>query len=969
MCKRKKNKLILWSLLVALLIGFFNLRISFSSIFAGTQIETDWNPAEKAVELGDTLLSVDNILEIEVAIYDVLELIGIGVYDVYGVPIRIGNERSEDDFFLYDFEVGLLADSFLKQNYLSFEAIAESWRSMGIPIVPLASSSSELVTALAVEEALRELRKTAEAEPDNPEGFIVRLIDELGNREQFPFDLLDEDDDEPEVEGLAAGMKDVVEEQLALVRKEAIQDGDHEMLARLEILESEEGKKALIDAMLQGDMFVMMRLLMGEDEIDELATEMREQQREMSQDDDVHEGMVRFLGDASQFFSGQDVDFIQINIDYMKDEMEHNLNLREQRIDEMKKEVSDTYDYMKNIPANRYSLAVYNANLFVIEANVEVDLLEDKHIYISNKVEPWEEEYKDIKKITEEIESQFGLPFTDTKEVSKLYFDPIQALLLHIDMFLEPRELDRVAVSNKPKSIVDHIKAFFGNLSPLVLAQNCQIGNSQGNYPDAYGALNNLLSTARSVRGIIQDIKNVGLNQSYSNAAKNIVRGAIQTAATELVVDLYYHEGSRVTKAGSQNPTASIHMRHNEPRPDKYIRIEARIESPFLDALSDILNDIDPSRACGPIRDLLGMPDPLGSLHDIADFDKSGVPIRFEPESEFLFNFLLYASGWDAIHGTTFTKNTNNQGVADGIFYLNKEAPDVGGWTEVTASPLRVQAMVNASEAAIYNPARWGLAVGEELFRPVQTHVQIRIEHHIPVERVGKLELTRNVTETGSVRESDDNGFSELSRNGQANLVLTINNLRMDKEGNFIANYTANLSGNWTIVNTSGNYFTGSDDLPSVSYTETTSRASFTAGASGTSRGVDLIVDPRSDTYLVWPGPLLAELLSALEVIGEETITTVVTTKDGKRTETDRESIEGVGDLEDFIIMHVFDHSALFIYPKPQFSRNYDLRDSVSVTRAFPNLEIARRFGAPEPDFTHFISTNISWDLKGTGVQ
>ncbi len=960
---------------VIFLMVFALMGVFYSTVFGGYFPEHDeWDPVEKSVHFASILLEADNVHQVENAIHDILELIGIGVYDVYGMPIRIGNESSEDDFFLYDFETRLLAESFLKGTYLSLEAVAESWQSMGIPIVPLGSQGTELVSALEVEKGLRTLREAAEDNPESSEGFIVRLIDELGNREEFPFDLLDEEDDEPEIEGLAPGMKEMVQEQLDMIRQEAEEDGDHEMLARLEILESEAGQRALMEAMIEGDMFRMMQLLMGEAAIEELGEMMKEQTQEMRQDEDIPEGLFQYIDTASQFFSGQDVDFIQANIDFLKDEMEHYDRQWEKGVEEAREEISDTYKYINDLPATRYARAVYDLNSLVSQSALHLDGLQDRYEYLSNIVEPWEEEYEDMKEIMEEMESKFGLPTLDEEEVSRLHFDPIQSLLLHIDMFLEPRDM-MVASGHTGSTeryvggIIDGMQTLWSYVIPSVHAGGnpCSIGDSQGRYSDAYGGLNNLLSTSRSVRGIIKDIRNVGLNRSYTAAAKNIVRGAIQTAATEIHVDVYYVVDRVATKAGPDNPNAHIHMRHGEERPSRYIRIEARIESPFLDALSDLLSQVDPTRACGPIRDLLGAPDPLGSLHDIADHDMSGVSIRFEPESEFLFEHLLYASEWDYVRGTTFTKKTNEEGIANGIFYLNKETPDVGGWTEVTPGAVRVQAMVNASEAAIYNPASWGLAVGEEIFRPVQTHVQIRVEHHVPVQRTGTLTLTRTVTETGSTSDFDQSGYSMLSRNGRATLTLNITNLVMDEEGNMTADYNGTLTGNWEIVDTVGHYPENGDGSPSE--TVVTTKGNFTGSASGTSKGVEFRVNSRNDTYLVWPGPLLAELMARMTIRGQTTVKREVTGDDGREPdEPESDPIRGIGDLEEFIVNHIFDHSALFIGSKP-FDRGYDLSDSVHARRVIPNDELRSLLGRQPADFMHTITTNVEWNLRGVGVR
>jgi len=135
----------------------------------------EWDPVEKAEEFAAVLHNAETVSEVQAVIHDILELIGVGVYDVYGTVVRKGAEIFADDFFLYDFETRLAAEGFLAQQYLSLDAVVESWRSMGIPIRPLGNHQTELVSVAEIEKTLRALRRTAEAQPEHPAGFWIRL--------------------------------------------------------------------------------------------------------------------------------------------------------------------------------------------------------------------------------------------------------------------------------------------------------------------------------------------------------------------------------------------------------------------------------------------------------------------------------------------------------------------------------------------------------------------------------------------------------------------------------------------------------------------------------------------------------------------------------------------------------------------------------------------------------------------------
>ncbi len=940
----------------------------------------DWDPVEEAERLAAVLLEARTVFEVEEALNDILELIGIGVYDLHGTPIRVGNETSAEDFFLYGFETRLLAEGFLAERYLSLEAVVESWRSMGIPIVPLGQSTSELVSTSEVERTLRGIRRTAEENPEHPAGFWIRLFDELGNRERYPFDLLD-DDEEPAIEGFARAMQAMLEEQMDVMRREAEAEGDFEMLERLDVLQTEPGQKALLEAMAAGDTLRIMKLFMGEEEIAEVEKALREMEADLREEEEVPEHVRHMVQSVRRFLAGADIDPAELSFEFLHEQMDQLREWHQESLEAHRAAIVESYERARSGSAAEFASAIYRADQAVSSAILELELLEFELGELSDFVEDLEEEYEDNKHNWEEFERRFGLPTFDEEERSPIYLDPIQSLLLHIDMFLEPRtppEPTGGALESRVQFLKDR----------LSLVAHAQAPGGGGRSSDAFGWMNDALSTGRSIRSVINDVKNIGMERSYKGAAGAIVRGTVQTAATELHLEVFYRDDGTSRPGAPQDPRASIHLRHGERLDEKEIQIQARLSSPFLDALSDALSQIDPGLAYGPVWDLLGTSDSvaeaLDDLYSLADWDLDEVPVRFQPDSEFFGTFLEPTTRWDSVRGLTFTQKTGSDRIADGFFYLKREEPDIGGWTEVVPGLVRVQAMVNASSAAMYNPARWGLAVGEEIFRPVEADINVQVERHIPVPRFGSLTFSRTVTEVGGTDAQDEVSRSMFSRHASATLTIELTRLRMDEGGALSADYSAKLTGDWQ-ENDHQAYLVECDECgPNWDNTKTvTTTGTLVGTARGRTGEIMFMVDSRADTYVVWPGPLLGKSLLEMEVVGDKRITTIEKSccddedddsepeddeNDDSERKTESESVTKA-DMEAFVTTHMFNSARIYVLDRPHFPRTVELRDSARWTRVYPDPRMAVYLGAPSPDFTYYITTHVRWNLGRLGDQ
>lgn len=88
---------------------------------------------------------------------------------------------------LFEAEIPIIAKAFVEGRYTALEDLAQAWKASAIGFT---SIGGEDFTSAGVERILRKVRLEAEAAPGDWGGFAIRLIDELGDREQYPFSLL-----------------------------------------------------------------------------------------------------------------------------------------------------------------------------------------------------------------------------------------------------------------------------------------------------------------------------------------------------------------------------------------------------------------------------------------------------------------------------------------------------------------------------------------------------------------------------------------------------------------------------------------------------------------------------------------------------------------------------------------------------------------------------------------------------------
>ncbi|PJB78151.1 MAG: hypothetical protein CO090_07315 [Acidobacteria bacterium CG_4_9_14_3_um_filter_49_7] len=114
---------------------------------------------------------------------DICKKIHLGIYTIDNKQILAGAERNDKDFYLYDFQRGILARSYIDRNVTGMPAHNRL-------IAKLVFKTDQNNTFdQAFRELLAERYQDAVAHPDRPENFLPLLIDGLARHEVTPHSL------------------------------------------------------------------------------------------------------------------------------------------------------------------------------------------------------------------------------------------------------------------------------------------------------------------------------------------------------------------------------------------------------------------------------------------------------------------------------------------------------------------------------------------------------------------------------------------------------------------------------------------------------------------------------------------------------------------------------------------------------------------------------------------------------------
>ncbi|GEM_PF-3468689 len=411
-----------------------------------------WEPAEESERLAEELLEAESVEEIETLIYETLGYIGVQVYDEMGNVVQEGDPYFADEFYLYDFQVNLLAQAFYEEQYIPLNNIIQFWGEVGLMMknpqgIPV-QSDPELI-----EESMRSLRHWAEEHPEDMGGFVIRLIDSLGDREEHGFDLLEEPEEE-EYFDAPVGFEEMMKET-ALQEMEELMEYDDEFDL------DEEEMVSLVEGVMSGDMSTMLGSFLSEEEMQQLKKGMAKAQEglwgvEVEPDtppelkslskstEDLLDSFQRALGGESI----EDIELSEHVLAQLKDQHEVALWREQKIINHIEEKIQK---FRSQQPENAMEMMDYGSGAVVMLQRLE------QEIFISDRIAQQIEylkEYRDWAE--EETKDREFLPDPpqlaefDTEEPrSNLILDPIQSLLLQMDLIIVARdsieqELDRL---------------------------------------------------------------------------------------------------------------------------------------------------------------------------------------------------------------------------------------------------------------------------------------------------------------------------------------------------------------------------------------------------------------------------------------------------------------------------------------------------------------------------------------------
>lgn len=119
----------------------------------------------------------------EKALLEMCRTIHLGIYTMGGTQVLAGAERNDQDFFLYDFQRKVLAQSYVNRNVTEMKAHNRLIAKLILKIGQV-NQFDKLFREILVQRY-----EDAAAEPDRPENFLPLLIDGLARHQVTPYSL------------------------------------------------------------------------------------------------------------------------------------------------------------------------------------------------------------------------------------------------------------------------------------------------------------------------------------------------------------------------------------------------------------------------------------------------------------------------------------------------------------------------------------------------------------------------------------------------------------------------------------------------------------------------------------------------------------------------------------------------------------------------------------------------------------
>ena len=140
-----------------------------------------------AYALANQIVEAKSEQEVAAKLTEALKKIHVGIYTPDGRQVLAGAEHSQNDFFLYDFQVKILARAFFLRNGM---VMSDHNRMLGKALLEL-EQPEELEPVLA--SAMMKRYEEARQKPDDPMSFIILLVDGLARQQFEPYSLEDSD--------------------------------------------------------------------------------------------------------------------------------------------------------------------------------------------------------------------------------------------------------------------------------------------------------------------------------------------------------------------------------------------------------------------------------------------------------------------------------------------------------------------------------------------------------------------------------------------------------------------------------------------------------------------------------------------------------------------------------------------------------------------------------------------------------
>jgi hypothetical protein len=387
-------------------------------------------PATEAGRFSRALRAAAMSADVQEVIVELLDSLGVPVCNAAGQSIG-QHPRTSADLCVYEVEVRAVSRAFLGGTLTPLDTLAADWAREGATC-----DGYEPCDGQAIEAILRQMREQAEMAPEDWQGYLIRLVDDLGQRTDRPFSLLGSVDPTCSTAASGAGIPTPSDGAAATasglssvfgdIARQAEEEGDAEVASMFRAMQSAGNLEQMMGSLARGDVSVLMQLMgdEGEPEEDPYGAE------QLS--DPIGEGFagvnMRPLMSGGGPATGQQIqsqaneitrELAQREVDFRQNELsEHVAQVREGLTPE-DHGVTGLIDIGNDEISMGFNIEQAKANYRF--ADWEVQVLE--HIW---KDPPEDESWKQERR---------GILAGGTDETTScIYLDAVQVLLLHIEL-------------------------------------------------------------------------------------------------------------------------------------------------------------------------------------------------------------------------------------------------------------------------------------------------------------------------------------------------------------------------------------------------------------------------------------------------------------------------------------------------------------------------------------------------------